>query len=124
MAGYRYPTADELAPTEDELKAARDAAGAQQTDSAWGSGIGTVLGGLAGLAPLLAGPAGVPLLAVTEPAGLTMGGAVGSTIGGMIGSDTANKAENELQKGEIERQKKVTALQLRNQALQQLMNTG
>lgn len=120
MPSYAYPTADELQPTEEELKASRDAAGAQGTDAAIGSGVGTAAGGLLGALGLL-----VPgLAAVTIPAGLAAGGAIGGTIGNLVGSDTANKAEDTLSKDELERQKKLTAFQLRNEALQRLENTG
>lgn len=120
MAGYRYPTADELAPTEKERQAARTAAGAQQTGAAWGSGIGGVAGGALGALGLL-----VPGLGeVTIPAGIAAGAGLGGAIGGSIGSGAAENADAVLSAGELARQKKVTALQLRQQALDRLEGVG
>lgn len=119
---FRYPTADELEPTEEERAAARKSAGAQQTASAWGSGIGTVLGGLAGLTPLLAGQP--ELLAATLPAGLSAGASIGNTVGGLVGGAEADKADKQLSEAELQRQKRLAELQLHDEALNRLYSTG
>lgn len=114
----RFPTADELEPSEEEKQAARTAASAQGTDAAWGSGIGTVAGGALGALGILGGP---ELAALTIPAGMTLGGTVGNALGGQIGGDAAHNASDTLSADEAERQKKVTEVQLREDALNRLL---
>jgi len=114
---YRYPTLDELAASDAEREAAKTSAGAQQQGTAWGSGIGSVLGGAAGLLPLLAGPAGAALLPMTVPLGATLGGGLGGAIGGSVGEAQANAADEALSGPELERAKKLQAIKDREEAL-------
>jgi len=114
---FRFPNPDEFQPSEQELEDARTSQGAQGTDSAIGGTIGGVAGTIAGLAPLLIPGAGVPIATLTAPALGALGSSIGSAIGGGVGGDAANKADERLRTAEAERQKKLTALQLRQQAL-------
>lgn len=116
---FSYPNPDELEPTDAELADERTAAGAQQTDSAIGGGVGGVLGGALGAL-------GIPLGLgeVTIPAGIALGSGVGSAIGGQVGGGAANEADARLRDAQLKRQKKLTALQMREQALNDLLAQG
>jgi hypothetical protein len=118
---YRYPDPTEFAPTREELDATRTAAGAPQTGTSWGAGVGTVLGGLAGLLPLLA--AQPELLPLTIPAGAAAGGALGSAVGGSVGGAVASGANEIVDAATQERNRKLAQLQMHQQALDALMNT-
>lgn len=114
----RYPTLDELAATEEEKAAARKVATAPGESQAVGGGIGTILGGALGAL-------GIPLGLgeVTIPLGASLGGAAGGAIGGSIGAGDADKAQAVLDEAEQARQRKLTEMQLRQQALDALKAT-
>ncbi len=118
MSRY-YPTPDELTPGKRELEAQRKAAASPGMGQAWGSGIGGVAGGALGALGLLGGPG---LAAITIPAGAAAGSALGGAIGGTVGNAQADEASEILNDAEAERQKKLAAFQLRQQALQQLLS--
>ena len=115
----RYPKDSEFLPTPAELEAARKAEEAKKA-SGVGSAIGTVAGSALGALGFLAPGVG----AVTLPAGAALGGTVGSLIGDAIGEGEAEKQNAVLNDAELERQKKLRALQLRQEALDALENTG
>jgi hypothetical protein len=114
---FRRFRPEEFEPSDEELADTRTSQGAQGTDSAIGSGVGGLVGTLAGLAPLLAGPAGIPLLSTTMPIGAAVGASVGGAAGGVIGGHQAEQADERLRAAEEERKKKLSALQMREQAL-------
>lgn len=122
MPSYRFPTDEELMPSEAELEAQRKAASAPGQDQAWGSGIGSILGG--GLGALLSIPTGGSLAPVLIPAGLGVGAAIGGAAGGAIGNSEASAATDELNAAELERQKKIAALKMRQDALDALEHTA
>jgi phage tail tape-measure protein len=113
---FRRFRPEEFAPTDEELADTRTSQGAQGTDSAIGSGVGGLVGTLAGLAPLLI-PGGAALAPVTAPIGAQVGSSIGSAIGGQVGSHEAEQADERLRAAEEERKKKLSALQMREQAL-------
>jgi phage tail tape-measure protein len=124
VARYRYPRLAEMMASEDELADATLAQKAPGEASAAGNVVGSVIGGAAGFLPLLAGPAGAPLLAATIPAGAAIGGQVGNLIGGAIGGGTAEEAEKRLRSQAEARQKRLAALEMREQALADLQRLG
>jgi hypothetical protein len=127
MTRYR-PTANDLIPTDEELAAARTASSAPQTGTAWGGGLGTVLGGAAGLgasALLGLGTGGVGLALAPEliGGGAAAGGALGSAIGGSIGNKMGQDAGDQLTAAQAKRQKLLDEDQRREEALAKLMAT-
>lgn len=113
----RYPKASEFEPSAKERAAARTSAAAQQQGSAWGTGIGGALGAGLGALGFFGGP-GVG--AITLPAGAAAGGALGNAVGGWIGGMQADEADEELRAAEMERQRKLAEMQMRQEALAQL----
>jgi hypothetical protein len=116
---FRYPNPDEFQPTDAELADARTAESAQGTDSTIGGVAGGVLGGALGAL-------GIPLGLgeVTIPAGMSLGSGIGSAIGGSIGGAASDEADARLRDAQLARQKKLTALQMREQALNDLLAQG
>ena len=119
---YRRPTVQELLATDEERANARTAAGAPGEGAAYGTGIGSILGGLAGAIPLLI-PGAEELAPVTIPAGAAAGGALGGAVGGSIGNGAGGAADGKLTAAEALRQRKINALQLREQALASMLGT-
>jgi cation transporter-like permease len=122
MPGYRYPTEGELTPSADELARARKAAAAPGESTAIGGATGSVLGGALGA--LISAPSFGTLAPILIPAGAGLGGTVGSAIGGSIGNSEAEKDNAALDAAEMERQKKLAALKLRQEALDHLESIG
>lgn len=119
---YRYPRPEDFEPGADERAAAQTSAKAQGEAAGWGGLIGTGVGTLAGLAPLLLGQP--ELLPVTVGAGATLGNQIGGAIGGEVGGDEADKADALLQERAAGRQKKLSALELRQRALDKIASTA
>lgn len=115
---YRYPTDEELLPTAAELEKQRKAAAAPGEKGAWGGALGTIAGGALGA--LLSVPSFGSLAPVLIPAGAGAGGAIGGAIGGSVGGAEADAAEQDLETADLERQKKLAALKLRQAALDHL----
>ncbi len=113
----------DMAPSEEELRAAKTAGSAAQDGSTWGSGIGTALGAVGGgiVGGLATGGVGVVPGAM---AGAGLGGGLGSAIGGGIGGAQADEAEKKLRDGEEERSKAVEDEQLYQEALDRFLRTG
>lgn len=118
---FAYPDPEEFAPTAEEIADAKTAASAQQNDSTAGSTIGGILGALAGgtLGTIIE-PGGGTLAGAGLGAGL--GSSVGNWIGGQVGSADANSADERGRLAAMKRQKKLTRLQMREQAFNDLMN--
>jgi phage tail tape-measure protein len=121
---FRRFRPEEFEPSDEELADARTSQSAQGTDSAIGSGVGGLVGTLAGLAPLLIPGVGAAIAPITAPMGGQIGSSVGSAIGGQIGGHDAEQADERLRKAEEERKKKLTALQMREQALNDFIGGG
>ena len=111
---------EEFLPSHRELEAARKAEEAKKA-GALGSGIGTVAGTALGALGFLGGPA---VGAATLPAGAALGGTVGNMIGDELGNAEAEKQQGILDAAELERQRKLRAIQMRQEALEALENTG
>lgn len=120
MAGYRYPKENELLPSQAELDAAKKAQQAQQS-KAIGGGVGSVAGAALGALGLFGGP---ELAAATIPLGASLGGAAGDAVGGAIGDAEAQRQNEIVNAAEMERQKKLAAFKLRQDALARLESTG
>lgn len=110
MRGYLRP--EDIAPTEQELADARTAASAQQNGGSWGTGIGTALGGIVGT--LVAPGAGTAL-------GASLGGGLGGALGTAIGGGIAGGANDELQHAAAIRARRLADFQLKQKALDQLL---
>lgn len=123
MAGYYRLKPEDLLPSEKELEMMKTAQSAQGTGEAIGSVIGSGLGMLGGG---LLGTALGPGVGTLGGAGLggTLGSQVGRLIGGGIGGMIAEGPEEELAKLEQERQEKITAQQMRDEALRRLLETA
>ena len=123
MAGYYRLQPEDLLPSDRELEMMKTAQSAPGTGeaigSAIGSGIGMIGGGLLGTA---LGPGVGTVGGATLGAGL--GSQVGRLIGGGIGGMIAEGPEEELAKLEQERQEKITAQQMRDEALRRLLETA
>ncbi len=112
----------DLAPTPEELEAARTAETAGQDGASWGTAIGTGLGAVGGgLLGSLAGPGGTMAGAGL---GASVGGGLGAAVGGQMGADTADKAADSLRPGEEERAKAVEDEELYQEALDRFLRTG
>jgi hypothetical protein len=113
----------DLAPTDEELEAAKRAESAAQDGSTWGSAIGTGLGAVGGgllgtfVAPGLGTAAGAGL-------GASIGGGLGSAIGGGIGGMQADEAEETLREGAEKRQEALEQEELYQQALKRFLETS
>lgn len=122
MAYYRL-TPEDLMPSDEELDLLKRAQGSQGTGegigSLIGSGLGTVAGGIVGtsLFPGLGTAAGAGL-------GASLGSQLGRLVGGGIGGAVAEGAEGELADIEGRRQEKITAQQMRDEALRRLLETA
>lgn len=113
MPSWSYPDPEELEPSEQELRDAEQAAKAQQESASIGGIAGTALGSLGYLIPGV-GP-------IAGPVTQLLGSQVGQAIGGEIGKDAAQKAEERLRKKQAARAKKLTALEMRERALDELL---
>jgi hypothetical protein len=113
----------DMAPSEEELRAAKTSASAAQDGSTWGSAIGTGLGALGGG---ILGTAVVPGLGTAAGAGIGagIGGGLGSAIGGAVGGAQADEADKIVREGEEERQKTVDDEQMYQDALDRFLRTG
>lgn len=111
----------DLAPTDEEMRAARTAGSAAQDGSTWGSAIGTGLGAVAGG---LLGTAVAPGLGTAGGAGLgaSIGGGLGSAIGGHVGAQQADDAEDTLRDAEMEREKARVDEELYQEALDRFLS--
>lgn len=94
--------------------------GAQQEKAGIGGAVGTGLGTVAGLLPLLAGPAGAAMLQYTLPAGAAAGGALGTAVGGELGAAETASANRVLGAADARRQRKLTEEELRERAFDRL----
>ena len=116
----------DMAPSPEEIEAAKVAESAGPTGTAWGSGIGSVLGGAAGLgvsALLGAGTAGAGLVSAPEliAAGAGVGGGLGGAAGGAIGGYFADEAEDKVRKAQQVRQEVLEEEQLYQEALDRFL---
>lgn len=118
----RYSRLQDFQPTEEELAAQRKAAQAPGEDTAWGAGIGSTLGAIAG--GLLSIPSFGTLAPILIPAGAAAGGGIGSAIGGSVGNSDAQKAGAVVDAAELERQKKLQEFKMRQAALDDLEQTA
>lgn len=117
-------TPKDLEVTEAERRAARIAGeggeGARAIGSTVGGVAGTALGALTGLipvaGPLIAGPA--------MALGAKVGSMAGEQIGGMAAQGDIDEANRVLTEAERKRQEKLALYQLRQDALEELMNEG
>lgn len=100
---------EDLLPTEEELRLMREAQAAQGTGQAIGSTIGGGLGALTGL------------LGVPPQIGMAVGSGLGGLAGGMIGGGIGEEAQQRLSELEQKRQEKITAQQMREEALRRLL---
>jgi hypothetical protein len=116
----RYPRDSEFLPSQRELEAAKKAEQAKQAGG-WGRAAGTIAGGALGALGFLGGPA---VGTATLGAGAGIGGEVGQLIGDEVGNAEAEKQNEIVDAAELERQRKLRALQMRQQALDALENTG
>lgn len=116
-----YAGVGDLLPSEQELEAQRRATAAPGESAAWGSGIGTLLGGVAG--GLLSIPSGGSLAPVLIPAGMGAGGALGGAVGGAVGNSQADAAGKTLDAAALRRQRQLQQLQEHQDALDALMGT-
>lgn len=123
MAGYYRLQPEDLLPSDKELEMMKTAQAAPGTGEAIGSAIGTGLGALGG------GIIGaIPSLGFGAVPGATIGAGLGSQvgrlIGGGIGGMVAEGPEEELARLQQEREEKITAQQMRDEALRRLLETA
>lgn len=115
MAGYYRLRPEDLLPSDRELELMKTAQAAPGMGESIGSLVGTGLG------------AGASLLSgglIPAPIAMSLGGLGGKLIGGGIGGMIAEGPEEELAKMEQERQEKITAQQMRDEALRRLLETA
>lgn len=115
MAYYRL-TPEDLMPSDEELELLKRAQGSQGVGEGIGGLIGTGLGAATALIPGV-GPA-------IAPFAMPLGGQLGRMVGGGIGGMVAEGAEGELADIEGKRQEKITAQQMRDEALRRLLETA
>lgn len=113
---------EDFSPSAAELRA-QERLGAQDEKAGMGSAIGTGIGTLAGLAPLLGGPEMAPLVKYTLPAGMAVGGSLGGAVGGELGARETKQASSYLQRKNAMRQKRLTEAELREAAYERLRAT-
>jgi hypothetical protein len=116
MPGYYRLQPEDLMPSDEELEMMRTAQSAPGTGEAIGGLIGTGLGAATALIPGV-GPA-------IAPFAMPLGGMAGRMIGGGIGGMVAEGPEERLSEIEQERQEKITAQQMRDDALRRLLETA
>lgn len=122
MPRFRYPDPDEFELTDEEREAAARAERAPGESAAWGSALGQALGAIGGgalgtfVAPGLGTAAGAGL-------GASAGGAIGNALGQHLGNSEADEATRILRENAERRQKTLTDLELREQALDELLKT-
>lgn len=110
---------DDLEPTDRERALARRVNDGEK-GAGIGAGVGTALGAGLGALGFLAGPeVGIPAMG----AGASLGGSLGGAIGGGIGGMSADDASEELRRAEEKRQRLLNDYQLRQQALDALMQS-
>lgn len=108
---------EDLEPTERERALTRRLQDGEK-GAGMGAGIGTALGAGLGALGFLAGPeVGLPAMGL----GASLGGSLGGAIGGSAGGMSTDAAADELQKAEAKRQQLLNEYQLRQQALDALM---
>jgi hypothetical protein len=112
-------TPKDLEVTEAERRAARVAGEGGEGARNIGSSIGSVAGGALGALGFLGGPA---VGAATLGIGSSLGGALGSEIGGATAQGDVDDANRVLTEAERKRQEKIALYQLRQDALEALMN--
>ena len=116
MAGYYRLQPEDLLPSDKELEMMKTAQAAPGTGEAIGGLVGTGLGAATALIPGV-GPA-------IAPFATPLGGMAGKLIGGGIGGMVAEGPEEELAKLQQEREEKITAQQMRDEALRRLLETA
>ena len=116
MAGYYRLQPEDLLPSDKELEMMKTAQSAPGTGEAIGSLVGTGLGAATALIPGV-GPA-------IAPFAMPLGGMAGKLIGGGIGGMVAEGPEEELARLQQEREEKITAQQMRDDALRRLLETA
>jgi len=123
MPGYYRLQPEDLMPSDEELEMMRTAQSAPGTGEAIGSAIGTGIGTIGGG---ILGNIVAPGVGTIPGAGLgaTLGSQVGRMIGGGIGGMVAEGPEEQLAEIEQERQEKITAQQMRDEALRRLLETA
>lgn len=110
---------EDLEPTDEERTLSRRLQDGQK-GAGIGSGIGTALGAGLGALGFLAGPAvGIPLTGL----GASLGGQLGGAVGGQVGGGSADDAQAQLEELQEKRQKLLNDYQLRQQALDALMQS-
>jgi uncharacterized protein YcfJ len=115
MPGYYRLRPEDLLPSDEELQMMRTAQSAPGTGGAIGSAIGTGLGALAG--GLIGNVPGAGI-------GATLGGTAGQLIGSGIGGMIAEGPEKQLADIEMQRQGKIEAQQMRDEALRRLLESA
>jgi len=126
MPGYYRLQPEDLLPSDEELQMLRTVKSAPGTGEAIGSVIGTGLGTIGGgLVGSLLGPGGT-VAGTIGGAGLgsTFGGKLGQLIGSGIGGMIAEGPEKQLADIEMQRQGKIEAQQMRDEALRRLLETA
>jgi hypothetical protein len=103
---------EDLLPTEEELRLMREAQAAPGTGQAIGSTLGTLAGGALSL---------IPGAQPFAPMLMGAGGSLGGLIGGGIGGGMGEEAQQRLSELEQKRQEKITAQQMREEALRRLL---
>lgn len=118
---YQPPTFDELEPTDEERRAAREAASVGGTNEAWGTGIGSALGAILGGA---AGTFVAPGLGTAAGAGLgaAAGGGLGKAIGSSLANQTIDRDQRILDDADRRRQRKLAQYQMHEEALNRLLS--
>jgi hypothetical protein len=115
-------TPKDLEVTEAERRAARVAGeggeGARNIGSSIGSVAGGALGALTGLIPGV----GLAIAPAATSLGAGLGGAIGGEIGGATAQGDVDDANRVLTEAERKRQEKIALYQLRQDALEALMN--
>lgn len=123
MAGYYRLKPEDLLPSDKELEMMKTAQSAPGTGEAIGSAIGTGIGAIGG--GIIGG---IPSLGFGAVPGATLGAGLGSQvgrlIGGGIGGMVAEGPEEELARLQQEREEKITAQQMRDEALRRLLETA
>lgn len=114
-------TPKDLEVTEAERRAARVAGEGGEGARTAGSAIGSIAGGALGALGFLGGPA---VGAATLGLGSSIGGALGGEVGGMTAQGDIDEANRVLTEAERKRQEKIALYQLRQDALEELMNEG
>jgi hypothetical protein len=104
MAGYYRLQPEDLLPSDRELDLMKTAQHSEQAKAVGGT-VGSGLGMLVGVPPQI-------------------GSAAGEMVAGMLSEPVSDMAQQELDLLEQERQEKITAQQMRDEALRRLLETA